>query len=114
MGHDYVHLMTTEYRIFYLSSALGSGDCDKKAEIRKELVCQSFHPYQIICILKLILKYLKCIFCIWTLFSCILILFDKKFFHPCLKYILSVVKLYFIKRKTSLINLQCILFKKYD
>ena len=35
-------------------------------------------------------------------------------FHPWLKYILSVVKLYFIKRKTSLINLQCILFNKYD
>ena len=35
-------------------------------------------PYQTICILKLILKYLKCIFSIWTLFSCILILFDKK------------------------------------
>ena len=30
----------------------------------------------------------------------------------CLQYILSVVKLYFIKRKASLINLQCILFKK--
>ena len=35
-------------------------------------------------------------------------------FRPCLKYILSVVKLHFIKRKTSLINLQCILFHKYD
>ena len=35
-------------------------------------------------------------------------------FHPCLKYILSVVKLYFMKRKTSLINLQSILFNKYD
>ena len=35
-------------------------------------------PYQTICILKLILKCLKCIFSIWTLFSCILILFDRK------------------------------------
>ena len=35
-------------------------------------------------------------------------------FRPCLKYILSVVKLYFMKTKTSLINLQCILFNKYD
>ena len=35
-------------------------------------------------------------------------------FRPCLKYILSVVKLYFMKGKTSLINLQCILFNKYD
>ena len=35
--------------------------------------------YRTICILKLISKYLKCIFSIWTLFSCILILFDKKF-----------------------------------
>ena len=35
-------------------------------------------------------------------------------FRPCLKYILSVVQLYLIKRKTSLINLQCILFNKYD
>ena len=34
--------------------------------------------------------------------------------RPCLKYILSVVKLYFIKRKTSLVNLQYILFNKYD
>ena len=68
--------------------------------------------------LKLILKYLKCILSIGTLFSCILILFDKKKinlnFRPCLKYILSVVKLYFIKRKTSLVNLQYILFNKYD
>ena len=39
--------------------------------------------YQTICILKLIFKYLKCIFSIWTLFSCILILFDKNFkFSP--------------------------------
>ena len=44
-------------------------NCPIKAEIS---------PYQTICILKLILKYLKCIFSIWTLFSCILILFDKK------------------------------------
>lgn len=36
------------------------------------------YPYQTICILKLILKCLKCIFSIWILFSCILILFDKK------------------------------------
>ena len=36
------------------------------------------YPYQTICILKLILKYLKCIFSIWTLFYCILILFDKE------------------------------------
>ena len=35
-------------------------------------------------------------------------------FRPCFKYILSVVKLYFMKTKTSLINLQCILFNKYD
>ena len=35
-------------------------------------------------------------------------------FRPCLKYILRVVKLYFMKTKTSLINLQCILFNKYD
>ena len=35
-------------------------------------------------------------------------------FRPCLKYILSVVKLYFMKTKTSLINLQSILFNKYD
>ena len=35
-------------------------------------------------------------------------------FRPCLKYILSVVKLYFMKTKTSLINLQCTLFNKYD
>ena len=35
-------------------------------------------------------------------------------FRLCLKYILSVVKLYFIKKKTSLINLQSILFNKYD
>ena len=32
----------------------------------------------------------------------------------CLKYILSVVKLYLMKTKTSLINLQCISFNKYD
>ena len=35
-------------------------------------------------------------------------------FRPCLEYILSVVKLYFVKRKTSFINLQCTLFNKYD
>ena len=35
-------------------------------------------PYQTICILKLILKCLKCIFSILTVFSCILILFDQK------------------------------------
>ena len=38
---------------------------------------------------------------------------NSNFCH-CLKYILSVVKLYFIKRKASLINLQCSLFNKYD
>ena len=38
----------------------------------------SRYPYQTICILKLILKYLKSIFSIWTLFYCILILFDKE------------------------------------
>ena len=67
-------------------------------------------PYQTICILKLILKYLKCIFSIWTLFSCILIWHKNLNFRPCLKYILSVVKLYFIKRKTlsSIYNVFCL------
>ena len=60
-------------------------------------------------VFKMYFQYLKTIFLyfnpIWQ---------DKLNFCPCLKYILSVGKLYFIKRKTSLINLQFILFNKYD
>ena len=60
------------YPAFFLSFAL-SAPC--LFDILPVLF--STNPYQTICILKLILKYLKCNFSIWTLFSCILILFDK-------------------------------------
>ena len=60
---------------FAISSRLKIS-CEKTEKLRIGSCKDS--PYQTICILKLILKYLKCIFSIWTLFSCILILFDKK------------------------------------
>ena len=60
-------------------------------------------------IFKMYFQYLK------TIFQYFNPIWQKNLnFRPCLKYILSVVKLYFMKTKTSLINLQCILFNKYD
>ena len=60
-------------------------------------------------VLKMYFQYLNTIFLYFIPIS------QKNLnFRPCLKYISSVVNLQFMKRKTSLINLQCILLDKYD